>query len=236
MCPECACRSCANQALRLCPTSVWNRRHYYVVRYRNACDSRQKLGTAAVLDVSISCSFVSQTLNTWSRYFRPFRMQGFFEADWLRDYVLKLNADSLQLRRIECCVHTSRKKVAATKFRFTLQQGLQLWQGPGRFGGAVCEVCHDCNKQCNYCPNEIHIFFHNKFGIRFPWGLQMTWSVVKALRLRKTILGLAPHFLQHLWWYRSVVMFLEALSELLAFLSIFLISANPIVEFFFFSR
>ena len=108
MCPEHGCRSSAYQALRLCPTSVWNRRHYYLVRYSNACGSKQKLGTAAVLDMSISCSVVSHTLDTWLRYFRPFRMQGFFEVDGPR-VKIECRFRYSYAGKSAACIHRERK-------------------------------------------------------------------------------------------------------------------------------
>ena len=160
----------------------------HVVRFSSSDHSRLKLGITTACDFSTS-SLESSILETWLRYLRPFKLAGFSDARLIEvGHVLRLEKASLQLRHIARALHSARAKYADTEFPYRFGYDLEARHGRG---SGSCEVYHDSDTLCNYFVRMLQIACKNSL-VRFPWQMQMPWSVVKALGLRTEVLKLAP--------------------------------------------
>ena len=173
----------------------------HVIRFSNDESSRIKLGMAMTCDMR-SISFTSATLDTWLRYVRPFRLAGYTTASIMAlGFVLRLEATSLQLRQVERCLHTARAKHADTALPYIFSERFHARHGRGM---GCCEVYHDSDRLCRYFVDMVHVACRGLL-VRQPWTLPMSWSVVKSLGLRTTMLQLLPKDSCPRCWFQNRV-------------------------------
>ncbi|CAE7346764.1 unnamed protein product [Symbiodinium sp. CCMP2592] len=67
-----------------------------------------------------------------------------------------------------------------------------------------CEVYHDSDRLCKYFVDMVHVATRS-FITRQPWDLPMSWSVVKSLGLRTTMLQLLPEDSCPRCWFQNRV-------------------------------